>query len=87
MAFIKQCDNTACGKLLGNSPDSFLQIHGSISEQREPDDGSTDYRYLTPYSNSKVAFCDVVCMNVWIDEMQNTKPFITRQVIPNGGLY
>lgn len=76
MAFKKICDYDECGKTLG-SQGSFLQLHGSVSEQLE-EDGNVEYRYLTPHPNSKLAYCNTTCLVGWIEQEKARSSFTRR---------
>lgn len=67
---------------IGQDGATYLQIHGSVSEQIESPDGETiEYRFLTPYQNSKLSFCDVGCFTAWVEEKSRQKPFVQRKLI------
>lgn len=67
---------------IGQDGAPYLQIHGSISEQIEHPDGETvEYRFLTPYQNTKLAFCDTDCLTAWIEEKSNDISFTSRKLI------
>lgn len=88
MAFRKQCDNEECGKLLGDDGVSFLQLHGSMSEQIE-ENGDVEYRYLTPHAKAKLAYCDTGCLTAWVNQERKRTPYTKRDVrdIHTQGLY
>lgn len=76
MAYRKQCDS--CEELLGQEDVPFIQIHGSISEQVEDREGKVEYRYITPHPNTKLAFCDIVCLGTWIEKTKKGIDFVSR---------
>ena len=82
MAYRKQCDNKECGKLFGDGT-PFVQIHGSVSDQVETGD-EVKFRYLTPHSNSKLAFCNEACENKWRVAQRGNTEFTQRPFYPQG---
>ena len=78
----KLCDN--CGTELGLNGGVFLQLHGSFSEQIEDSDGRVAFRYLTPRADSKMAFCDDECEQIWKDIQRKRRGFIERPSYPQG---
>lgn len=86
MAYRKQCDYD--GSELGMDGNAYLQLHGSLSEQIESPDGKgIEWRFLTPYSNTKLAFCTSDCLNKWIEQQQQNTPYQQREVIPRRNVY
>lgn len=78
MAYRKQCDYEKCRAMLGVKDVPFIQIHGSISEQREDGNGAVQYRYLTEHVNSKLAFCNDNCFKDWVVSRGTKRPFVQR---------
>lgn len=74
MAFVKHCDN--CGKKLGGQA-PFVQTHGSVCDQYEPDDGTVEFRYLT--DRKVYTFCDDVCDIEWRNKQREYKEYKTNQ--------
>lgn len=80
MAYTKTCDE--CGKILGNDGTPFIQIHGSISDQVEHEDGRVHFRYLTPHAYAKLAFCNEECEFKWRNHVREERKYIERQSYP-----
>lgn len=79
MAFRKECDFDR--KLLGEEANvPYIQLHGTVSEQRHDEDGLTEYHYLTDYFNSKLAFCNAECLAAWVRKQAESKPFFRRRL-------
>lgn len=80
MAYLKQCD--CCSAELDVKGQPYLQIHGSISEQVKTPRGEVEYRYLTDYGNTKLAFCGNTCLVEWLDFRRGSTPFVPRAPRP-----
>lgn len=78
MAIKKSCDN--CDIVLGRDGSPFLQLHGTLSQQIEDGKGILMYKYLTNYSQNKLAFCNTSCLTLWIENQRANKEYRTKEL-------
>lgn len=67
------------GLELGMDGNPFINFWGSLSDQIEDADGAIRYRYLTPYAQAKLAFCNLECLSKWAEEARAAIPYVHRK--------